>query len=92
MPAYKIKTEKAATKGLKKLLPAYRRKAIEFIDTHLTKTPLKPIPGKTKCLRGGYQGIYQYDLSRGDRIWWRVEQESCTVYVVYIGPHPKATE
>jgi len=92
VPPYIIKIEKAATKGLKKLQPAHRRNAIEFINEHLRETPLKPIPGKIKRLRGRYQGIYQYDLSRGDRIWWRVEPESHTVYVMYIGPHPKATE
>jgi len=36
--------------------------------------------------------IYQYDLSRSDRIWWRVDTEEHIVYVLYIGPHPKITD
>jgi mRNA-degrading endonuclease RelE of RelBE toxin-antitoxin system len=54
VPPYTIKIEKAATKGLKKLQPAHRRSAIEFINGHLTETPLKLIPGKIKRLRGRY--------------------------------------
>ncbi len=92
MPPYTVNLEKAALKGLRRLQPLYQRRAIEFIDTHLTNTPLQVIVGKTKQLRGKYKGIYQYDLSRGDRIWWRVDINTRTVYVLYIGPHPKETD
>jgi mRNA-degrading endonuclease RelE of RelBE toxin-antitoxin system len=52
VPHYTIKIEKAATKGLEKLQPAHHRNALEFINTHLSETPLKLIPGKIKRLRG----------------------------------------
>lgn len=89
---YLVRLHKRAQKGLKKLPPARREKARRFINTHLRFTPLQPIPDKTKCLSGPLVGIYQYDLSYSDRIWWRVDKEEATVYVLYIGPHPKSTE
>ncbi len=90
-PLYSVRLHKRAQKGLKKLSPARREKARQFINAHLRFTPLLPIPGKTKLLAGPLAGIYQYDLSRGDRIWWRVDSEKHVVYVLYIGPHPKIT-
>ncbi len=89
---YSIRLRKRACKGLKNLPPARREKARQLINDHLRFTPTVPIPGKTKRLAGSLAGIYQYDLSRGDRIWWRVDTEERIVYVLYIGPHPKSTE
>lgn len=91
-PRYSIRLHKRARKGLEKLPPARRQKAREFINTHLRTKPLQPIPGKTKPLAGPLRGIFQYDLSYSDRIWWRVDQETRTVHILYIGPHPKVTE
>lgn len=92
MPAYFVKLSRKAEKGLAKLPPALRTKAAEFIDSFLTTTPLRPIPGKTKRLRGKLKGTFQYDLSDAYRIWWRVDQAELIVYVTYIGPHPKDTD
>ncbi len=91
-PPYSVRMHRRARKGLEKLSPARREKARRFINTHLRFTPLQPIPGKTKPLAGPLDGIYQYDLSRSDRIWWQVDAEEHIVYVLYIGPHPKSTE
>jgi mRNA-degrading endonuclease RelE of RelBE toxin-antitoxin system len=91
-PPYSIRLHKRARKGLSKLSPAHREKARQFINVHLRFTPLRPVPGKTKRLAGPLAGVYQYDLSRSDRIWWRVDEEEYTVYVLYMGPHPKATD
>jgi len=91
-PRYKVVVEKKALKGLEHLRPAHREKAIEFIDDYLSKTPLQPMTSKIKRLKGSLSGIMQYDLSRGDRIWWRVDEKTSTVYVLYVGPHPKETD
>lgn len=89
---YSVHLRKQARKGLEKLPAARRQQAREFINTHLQQTPKQPISGKTKLLAGPLKGIYQYDLSHGERIWWRVDDSTRTVEVIYIGPHPKATE
>lgn len=91
-PNYSIRLHKQARKGLEKLSATWQQKAREFINTHLRYIPTQPIPGKTKRLSGPFKGLYQYDLSRGDRIWWRVDESQKTVEILHIGPHPKETE
>jgi mRNA-degrading endonuclease RelE of RelBE toxin-antitoxin system len=91
-PNYSIRLHKQARKGLEKLSATRQQQAREFINTHLKQTPTLPIPGKTKRLSGLFKGIYQYDLSRGDRMWWRVDEPQKVVEILYIGPHPKKTE
>jgi mRNA-degrading endonuclease RelE of RelBE toxin-antitoxin system len=77
---------------LEKLPLARQQQTRNFINTHLRHSPKEPIPGKTKPLSGPLKGIYQYDLSRGDRIWWRVDDVQMIVEILYIGSHPKTTE
>jgi mRNA-degrading endonuclease RelE of RelBE toxin-antitoxin system len=77
---------------LEKLSQIRKQQARNFINTHLRYTPKNPIVSKTKLLSGSLKGIYQYDLSRGDRIWWRVDDNQKIVEIIYIGSHPKITE
>jgi mRNA-degrading endonuclease RelE of RelBE toxin-antitoxin system len=49
---------------------------------------LTRIPGKTKQLKGRLAGRLQYDLPSGYRLWYRVDQATRTVTVLYIGSHP----
>ena len=92
MPVYSIILTRRAERGLNRLSPALQRKALEFIDSYLKETPLRPWPGKIKWLRGSLSGTLQYDLSDDDRIWWQVDQVARLVTVTYIGPHPKETD
>jgi mRNA-degrading endonuclease RelE of RelBE toxin-antitoxin system len=92
VPKYRIELHRQAEKGLAKLPRALQEKAVAFIERALAQTPLERIPGKTKKLQGRFAGIYQYDLSRSARIWWRVDEAKKTVYIIYIGLHPKETE
>lgn len=85
---YSIRIHKRARKGLSKLPANRQQQARLFINSHLRLTPKQHIPAKTKRLSGPLKGIYQYDLSYGDRIWWRVDDNLQTVDVIYIGPHP----
>ncbi len=91
-PNYSVRLHKQARKGLEKLPLARQEQARDFINDHLRLIPKHPIPGKTKLLAGPLKGIYQYDLSRGDRVWWRVDDEQMVVEVIYIGSHPKVTD
>jgi mRNA-degrading endonuclease RelE of RelBE toxin-antitoxin system len=44
--------------------------------------------GKLKKLKGKWQGILQYDITRRVRIHYFVDAKECIVYIEYIGPHP----
>jgi mRNA-degrading endonuclease RelE of RelBE toxin-antitoxin system len=70
-------------------MPAHiREAAMTYIEEGLHNSPLLRIPGKTKQLKGRLAGVFQYDLPSGYRLWYRVDQETRTVTVLYIGPHP----
>jgi mRNA-degrading endonuclease YafQ of YafQ-DinJ toxin-antitoxin module len=47
------------------------------------------IPARLKQLKGQYRDFYQFDISRGDRLIYSVDEVSKTVYVEYIGKHPE---
>ena len=91
-PGYSIRLRKRARKGLEKLPLIRRQQARAFINTHLRYTPRQVIPGKTKRLSGPLKGIYQYDLSDSERIWWCVDDTRRVVEILYVGSHPKVTE
>jgi mRNA-degrading endonuclease RelE of RelBE toxin-antitoxin system len=61
----------------------------QFITSHLASRPLERIPGKVKELRGRYKGVMQFDIDANYRLLYRVENESRTVFILYIGTHPK---
>ena len=45
--------------------------------------------GILKKLKGSYQGILQYDITKDDyRVWYRVNKKDYTVVIKYAGPHP----
>jgi len=88
-PPYRIQASRAAGKGLADL-PARKQQAVkQFIRQQLAVNPLQRIPGKTKRLKGAYKGFLQYDVDDNYRIIYLVEKEKRTVYLDYIGPHPK---
>ncbi len=91
-PNYSILLHKQARKGLEKLPLVRQEQVRDFVNNHLRVSPKQPIVGKTKLLSGSLKGIYQYDLSRGDRVWWRVDDEKMVVEIIYIGSHPKVTD
>lgn len=92
MPKYRIQLHRQAEKGLAKLPRGLHEKAVTFIERVLAETPHQHILGKSKKLQGKFAGIYQFDLSRSARIWWRADDAKMSVYVLYIGPHPKETD
>ncbi len=88
MPSYTVILTKRAEKGLRSLSRTSQKKVQQIIDEYLAQTPLKPIPGKTKRLRGRLANFIQYDISYQERLRYEVDRENMTVYVDYIGPHP----
>ena len=88
MPTYQVKLHRDAAKALLAPPVHIRNAARECIEQILPNSPLTRIPGKTKQLKGRLAGIMQYDLPSGYRLWYRVDQEAQTVYIIYIGQHP----
>jgi len=70
--------------------PRRQRTVRQFITSHLASRPLERIPGKAvKELRGSYKGILQFDIDANYRLLYRVDERSRTVFVIYVGTHPK---
>ena len=88
---YAVRISKKARKGLDSLVGNRKADAEEFLNQVAPFTPKTRIAGKTKKLRGAYarKGLLQYDLPDGYRIQYWVLDEPPTVFVDYIGPHPK---
>jgi mRNA-degrading endonuclease RelE of RelBE toxin-antitoxin system len=88
MPTYRVTLHREAAKALP-TLPAHIQTAVRtYITNILQETPLTRIPQKTKKLKGRLEGVIQYDLPSGYRLWYRVDEAAHIVYVDYIGPHP----
>ena len=88
MPTYHVTLHRDAAKALPTLPAHIREAAMTYIEEVLHNSPLARIPGKTKQLKGRLTGLFQYDLPSGYRLWYRVDQTTRTVTVLYIGPHP----
>jgi mRNA-degrading endonuclease RelE of RelBE toxin-antitoxin system len=88
VPTYQVQLHRDAGKALL-TLPEHIRNAVrECIEQVLQVKPLARVPGKSKQLKGRLAGILQYDLPSGYRLWYRVDQSTQTVLIIYIGPHP----
>lgn len=56
---------------------------------HLRDDPLQSIPRRVFPLRGRrYQGAWEYEVTKGDRVFYVPESEARTVNVYYAGEHP----
>lgn len=90
METYEIKCSKSVAKEwykLKDSLPDAMDECKEF----LRASPLDRLKsgGKLKKLKGGQQGILQYDIDNSHRVWYVVDNKEKIVEVKYIGSHPK---
>lgn len=88
MPTYHVTLHRDAARALPTMPAHIREAAITYIEEVLHHSPLTRIPGKTKQLKGRLAGLFQYDLPSGYRLWYRVDQATRIVTVLYIGPHP----
>jgi mRNA-degrading endonuclease RelE of RelBE toxin-antitoxin system len=88
---FRVRIERDARKAFQPggMSPRRQRTARQFIASHLKTKPLERIPGKVKELRGRYKGIMQFDIDDNYRLLYRVDRESRTVLILYIGTHPK---
>lgn len=71
------------------MLWAQHPAAMQRLVQYLENTPFLRHP-KTKKMSGEFRGVIQYDVSRGDRVWYRVQGN--VVRIEYAGKHPKETE
>lgn len=88
--AYSIYLEnKSAMKGWGKLEQEYPE-AMNTCREFLENSPYDTINsrGKVKKLKGKLKRLHQYDITEGDRIWYRVDKTTHSVYVEYAGHHP----
>lgn len=67
--------------------PENTRKCYAF----LRSTPLKRLPGRIFPLKGkAYKGAWEYELTKGDRIFYVPDLAIQKVTVYYAGKHPKS--
>jgi mRNA-degrading endonuclease RelE of RelBE toxin-antitoxin system len=85
---YRVILKREARNNLHTLPSHITQQARQFIDTHLGHQPTQRILGKLKRLKGQLADVWQYDLPSGYRLWYRVNEHTQTVQVIYIGPHP----
>ena len=76
-------------RGWEKLIarhPENTRKCYQF----LRLTPMKRWPGRIFPLKGkAYKGAWEYELTKGDRIFYVPDKNNQKVVVYYAGKHPK---
>ena len=73
--------------GLKKALPDKMNGLIEFLE--VSPTDRLQAVGKLKKLKGKYQGVLQYDISKDEyRAWYVVDKPGKVVTILYAGTHP----
>lgn len=57
----------------------------------LCTAPMVKKPGRVFPLRGKrYSGAWEYEVTRGDRVFYVPDQEKRKVVVYYAGTHPKS--
>ena len=63
---------------------------MEHCRNHLSSHPLQRIPGRVFPLKGNaYKGTWEYEVTSGDRVFYRPKPETKTVVIYYAGKHPK---
>ena len=66
--------------------PENTRKCYDF----LCSTPMKRLPGRIFPLKGKlYKGAWEYELTKGDRLFYVPDKSLEKVIVYYAGKHPK---
>ena len=55
---------------------------------YLRAAPMTRYPGRVFPLRGKlYRGVWEYEVARGDRLYYRPDPVARKVIVYYAGPH-----
>lgn len=58
---------------------------------HLATRPMQRLPGRVFPLRGKrYKGAWEYEVTKGDRVFYKPISVERKVVVYYAGEHPKA--
>jgi mRNA-degrading endonuclease RelE of RelBE toxin-antitoxin system len=85
---YRVAIERGAQRALRSLTPAARSRVNRFIESHLKVTPTGAYPN-VKRLSGAYRDYWQFDVTRGLRLIYRVYEDEHLVEVEHIGQHPE---
>lgn len=66
-----------------------RPEAAANCETHLRKTPLLRKPGRVYPWRGqAAEGRWEFEVTSGDRVVYRVASEERVVIMLFAGAHP----
>jgi hypothetical protein len=58
---------------------------------HLCSAPMVRVPGRVFPLKGKkYRGAWEYEVTKGDRVFYVPDEEKHKVVVYYAGVHPKS--
>ena len=88
-PRYEIRVNNQTLDGWKELSRAHPEE-MEDLKHLLKNSPdnLRITNGKAKKLKGRLKDYIQYDVTYGDRVWYRIDKKNKAVIVEYAGPHP----
>ena len=86
---YKIEVAEEVWEALAALPPGMQEKVTSFWRDHLTASPHRPPIGGVHRLKGQWRDFYQFDVDRQRRMMYRVDDETRTVFVDYLGNHPQ---
>jgi hypothetical protein len=66
--------------------PENAKRCYEYLHTK----PTTKVPGRIFPLKGQiYQGAWEYEIAKGDRVFYTPHEEIMKVVVYYAGKHPK---
>jgi len=65
-----------------------RTTEISHVGSHDDVLELRRVLGSPPSGRYEHRGLWQYDIDRGYRIIYRIDDEARQILIEYIGPHP----
>ncbi len=74
--------------GLGRLRAAQLDRVMAFLRDTASYRPTTPIPGRLKRLRGIWRDYWQLEVSQSIRLIYRVDDETKTIFLEYLGEHP----
>ena len=88
-PPYSIEVDEEVWGALARLPTGIQNKITNFWRDHLSTNPHRPPIGGVHRLKGEWRDFYQFDVDRQRRMMYRVDDETRTVFVDYLGNHPQ---
>lgn len=86
---YRLEVDERVWQALDLLPEGLQEKVTSFWRDYLRTVPHRPPIGGVHRLKGQWRAYYSFDVDRQRRMLYRVDDESRTVYVDYLGRHPE---